>query len=242
MKVCYAILNYGRALEAVQNIVDTVDRENCIISTNKASRVKSKIKGVKVLNCKDKTVAKAKNEILTLAKKDGYDFVFIIEDDCVVKDSSVYQEYIDTMEKFNLGYINYGFGRETNVIFGIPNPAVVLDSQHYAKCYVFNRMPYSMLACFDLNKNEELFDESYSMIELKEYMVRLQEKGIIPFLGFYMDIPNSHEKIEHYDYKRIRLSDIRMMAFEQQKMEAAGISYDPEASVDKLVEWVKDKI
>ena len=48
----------------------------------------------------------------------------------------------------------------------------------------------------DLNKNKEKFNEDLILLEFDEYIIRCHEKEVIPFYGFFFDVPNVWESVE----------------------------------------------
>ena len=55
----------------------------------------------------DVGVGKCKNQALQSMLDEGCQHIFLIEDDVIIKDNSVYHEYIETAIEFNLGHLNF---------------------------------------------------------------------------------------------------------------------------------------
>jgi len=244
MKICYAFLNYHRSPAANLSFISRLPENDVVFATSDPTLIRTVLPTAKnIIDVKGTSIATCKNRLLKEfghAKK--YDYMFIIEDDAVINDFTIFTDYIKLMKQFNLGYINYGCGHETNTIFGVHNPALILTGTKNSESYIFNRLPYAMITGYDLNINNLYYDESYKMIETKEYMIRLVEAKLIPFLGFYLDINDADIRVSHLDNLRKRPTDIQQLMKEQSILADSGKKYTAEDKIEKVLEWVVGKV
>lgn len=70
----------------------------------------------------NKGVCISKNDALKYLMDNGCDHLFLIEDDMLIKDNSVFQKYIDTSKRTGIKHFNYAFHGPANMLNGKPNP------------------------------------------------------------------------------------------------------------------------
>jgi glycosyltransferase involved in cell wall biosynthesis len=77
-------------------------------------------------------VGKSKNKAMKHLYDAGCDYIFIIEDDMLIKDENVFDKYIETYKKSGIHHFNYGpgspFNRKQNIALYI-NGAVSNDQE-----------------------------------------------------------------------------------------------------------------
>lgn len=94
--------------------LDSIDRDsvNQIFVINAGAFLKKTPEDVKLIQCtrNPTVVGIAKNIALREMKNSGYDFLFLMEDDVIVKNSKVFEKYIDTAMDSGLwaGQLSYG--------------------------------------------------------------------------------------------------------------------------------------
>ena len=67
-------------------------------------------------------VAKSKNKAMKHLFNKGCDYIFIIEDDMLIKDKSIFQQYVDAYKTSGIHHFNYGPGSPFNRKQTIQNP------------------------------------------------------------------------------------------------------------------------
>jgi GT2 family glycosyltransferase len=161
-------------------------------------------------------VGKSKNKILRYLYEQNCDYMFIIEDDTLIKDNNVFDEYIKASKRTGIQHFNYGpgtpFNRKQNENFDIhnrhkleqesePNPRKVIDYgdvkislyQHVAGMFSF----FTRKVIEDVGYIDEDF---YNAWEHVEHTYRIIKKGYHPPFWFFADIYNSHNFLtEHRD-------------------------------------------
>lgn len=167
-------------------------------------------------NNKNIGVGKSKNKILKYLYDAGCDYMFIIEDDVIIKDNNVFNEYIKASNTTGIQHFNYGpgtpFNRKQNQKFDIhnrheldqksePNPKKIIDYGNI-KISLFEHVA-GMFSFFTRKVIEEVgyMDENfYNAWEHVDHTYRIIKKDLHPPFWYFADIYNSHEFLsEHTD-------------------------------------------
>jgi hypothetical protein len=179
-------------------------------------------------------VANAKNNIIAHARDKGVRYLFIIEDDVIVKDIRIFYEYINIMEKYNIGLTMYGYGKH-NVRYGVPNPVIRMATDNSDEL-TFNRIHCSEVMGIDLKNNDVLFDTTLDILEIEKYVKECAANKVIPFVGFYPDVYNS------YEYFEVLGESIRVRKYDDVTLERELINREELppicADINVLVEYV----
>lgn len=144
------------------------------------------------------------------------DYFFLIEDDCFVKDTSVFERYIDASKKTGIQHFNYGpgtpFNRKQNVEFDLhnrdsldqsaePNPRTIIDYGDI-KIPLYTHIA-GMFSFFTRKTLEEvgLMDEDYyNAWEHVDHTYRIIKNKMHPPFWYFADIENSEKYLsEHND-------------------------------------------
>lgn len=161
-------------------------------------------------------VGKSKNKILKYLFKKNCDYMFIIEDDTIIKDNNVFAEYIKASKITGIQHFNYGpgtpFNRKQNQNFDIhnrhelsqisePTPRKIIDYGDI-KISLYQHVA-GMFSFFTREVIEEVgyIDEDfYNAWEHVEHTYRIIKKGLHPPFWYFADIFNSHHFLsEHKD-------------------------------------------
>lgn len=139
----------------------------------------------------------SKNKMLTYARSVDATYLFIIEDNIAVKTKKVFKKYIDLMNKFGIGLTMFGFDTY-NMRFGVHNPVLEVETDK-TDCISFNRTHTRGVMGFDLDRNGVLFQEDFKYQGTSIYVKQCVALGVIPFVGFYLDIPEVSTYFEKID-------------------------------------------
>jgi GT2 family glycosyltransferase len=157
-------------------------------------------------------VAKAKNQALRYLLNDNCDYIFLIEDDVIIKDKDIFKKYIDASKITGIQHFNYGpgtpFNRKQNVHFDLhnrhvlqqesdPDPRIVID-YGTTKLTLYTHVA-GMLSFFTRNVIEKVgyFDERFfNAWDHVDHTYRIIKAGYHPPFWWFADIENSHEYIE----------------------------------------------
>ncbi len=158
-------------------------------------------------------IAKSKNRALKYLFEQDCDYYFLIEDDMLIKDSSVFQQYINAYKESGIHHFNYGPGSPFNRKQKIknfdlhnrhlldsdtePNPKLIID---YKSCKIaLYEHIVGMFGFFSktLLKNNlgymcEDFDNCWEHVSSTNYIIKA---GYHPAFWWFADLANSHELI-----------------------------------------------
>jgi hypothetical protein len=245
----FAFLNYGRPLDNViatyQLLFAKWPLATYIFASNKtdqevcdAGLIKNNSHYIQL--DKSPTVAAGKNKILRYAQEKQLKTLFILEDDILIDDVTVIEDYMVILKKYELGLVFFGFGGQINHVFHKANPRLVFTKEGQMPV-MFNSMPCGALMLFNLETNKELFREELKYHDLKEYMVRLKGKNLIPFLGIYMDAYNSFQRLHTVKMDSCRPKNAVESIIEGEVLRRAGMQYQVEGSIDAIIAFLKSK-
>jgi GT2 family glycosyltransferase len=142
-------------------------------------------------------VGKSKNEALTYLLNKGCDHIFLIEDDIFIKDSTVFEKYIQASKSTGIQHFNFSQHGLMNKTFdgtATPNPRVVID---YGKIklplypHCVGAFSYYSKKCLE---EVGLMDERYyNACEHVDHTYEIIKAGMHPPFWYFADIENSWE-------------------------------------------------
>ena len=155
-------------------------------------------------------VAKSKNKALQHLIDNGGDHLFIIEDDMLIKDPTVFQQYVHAHKVSGIHHFNYGPGSPFNrkqVIQNFdlhnrhlldqdtePNPRLIVD---YGTCKIaLYEHTVAMFSFFTREVIEKVgfFPEEYDRCwEHVSYTYRIIKAGYHPYFWWFTDLANSQD-------------------------------------------------
>jgi len=155
-------------------------------------------------------VGKSKNKALKYLYDKGCDYLFLIEDDMIILDSTVFNQYIDAYKVSGIQHFNYGPGspfnrKQTIKNFDLhnrhllsqdtePNPKLILD---YKVCRIaLYEHTVAMFSFFTRNVIEKVgyIDEAfYNAWEHVDHTYCIIKAGYHPPFWWFADLANSHE-------------------------------------------------
>jgi len=165
-----------------------------------------------IQNEKNLGVGKSKNKALKYLYEKACDYIFLIEDDMLILDSTIFQQYVKASKISGIQHFNYGPGspfnrKQTIRDFDLhnrhlldeetePNPRVIIDYKDSkialyrhvtGTCSFYTRKAIDTVGYIDENyKNAwEHVDHTYSIIKA----------NLHPPFWWFADLANSHELI-----------------------------------------------
>jgi GT2 family glycosyltransferase len=155
-------------------------------------------------------VGKSKNKALKYLLDKKCDYIFLIEDDMIVLDSSVFKQYIEASSVSGIQHFNYGPGspfnrKQTIQDFDLhnrhllkqdtePNPKLILD---YKVCKIaLYEHTVAMFSFYTKKVLEQvgLLDENYyNAWEHVDHTYCIIKAGYHPPFWWFADLANSHE-------------------------------------------------
>lgn len=169
---------------------------------------------VNIQNLQNLGVAKSKNKAMKHLYEQGCEYIFIIEDDMIIKDPTVFQQYVEAYKASGIHHFNYGPGSPFNRKQKIqnfdlhnrhlldndtePNPKLVVD---YGTCkialYEHTVAMFSFFTRTLLEQNIgymcEDFDNCWEHVSSTNYIIKA---GYHPPFWWFADLANSHELVE----------------------------------------------
>lgn len=153
-------------------------------------------------------VGKSKNRALRHLYDNGCDYIFIIEDDMLIKDADIFDKYIAAYKKSGIHHFNYGpgspFNRKQNIEFDLhnrhlldqhsePNPRLVIDYGNGVKIALYEHT-VAMFSFFTrevLQKVGYIDEEFYNAWEHVDHTYRIIKAGYHPPFWWFADIVDS---------------------------------------------------
>lgn len=153
-------------------------------------------------------VGKSKNRALRHLYDNGCDYIFIIEDDMLIKDADIFDKYIAAYKKSGIHHFNYGpgspFNRKQNIEFDLhnrhlldqhsePNPRLVIDYGNDVKIALYEHT-VAMFSFFTrevLEKVGYIDEEFYNAWEHVDHTYRIIKAGYHPPFWWFADIVDS---------------------------------------------------
>jgi len=203
--------------EYLNNLLDTIDRVSANISEliiiddgdKKTIHTHPKVNFVKHTSGRI-GVGKAKNLAIQDLFEKGCDYIFIIEDDMLIKDSSIFKQYIEASKVSGIQHFNYGPGSPFNRKQSIqnfdlhnrhllsqdtePNPKLIIDYKT-VKIALYEHT-VAMFSFFTRKVIEEVgyIDEQfYNAWEHVDHTYCIIKAGYHPPFWWFADLANSHE-------------------------------------------------
>jgi GT2 family glycosyltransferase len=139
-------------------------------------------------------VGKAKNIALKYFLENGYEHIFVLEDDVKIIDSLIFSQYIEASKSTGIKHFNYGLHGNHN-LDSSGNP-IVRKSVNYPDGTVIDLYPNILGALsyfhIDTLKNVGLIDESFfNALEHVDHTLQIALKGYHPPFRWFADIKNS---------------------------------------------------
>lgn len=191
--------------------LDSIDKNavDKIFVVNAGAPLKSFIDSeIKVIQCNRNptVVGIAKNIALREMKNAGYEFLFLMEDDVVIKNSLVFQQYIHTAMDSGLwaGQLSYGThgGKKGGNVGEDGNPAPRLTVQYTHHCVDLYRHSLQAFVLYHANTLNHIgyMNESYiNAAEHLDHYFHTYHKKLGCNFWYFPDIKDSSEYLEDLD-------------------------------------------
>ena len=138
-------------------------------------------------------VGKSKNIALRYLQEKDCDYLFLIEDDIVIKNPEVFNTYIKYIETTYLQHFMFGYHGPANKQHGKPNPRIIVDYGDGVEV----ALNYHCVGAFcvytkELLKTIGLFDETYvNAWEHVDHSLLAVKKQAVPAYWWWPDLHNS---------------------------------------------------
>lgn len=242
MNIAVGILNWNRdASQTIGSLKGFAGKVIVCSNDVDIAPLLPEVESVKIIPCPE-NIAKAKNVIINSAREIGATHLFIIEDDIAVKDISVFEKYVELMNTFDIGLTFFGYTNANMVLDGKPNPCIIVKIDQSGSEICCNRHCCSAVFGIDLERNKLMFNEELLVMEHEEYLQRCTDAGVIPFNGFYIDLPESWKYFERLPVKTERVKTVELAKMDRKMMDDAKVVLHLESSADKFLAFVKKAV
>lgn len=145
-------------------------------------------------------VGKAKNQALKLLKDN--DYIFLLEDDIIIKDKTVFEKYIEASRVSGIQHFNFAFhGIDNYKPDGTPAISLKLDySPEVSICLYPNVYgAFSMYTKKCIEKAGLMDEFYYNAMEHVDHTAAIIKLGMHPPFRWFADIADSNKYIEEID-------------------------------------------
>ena len=147
------------------------------------------------------SVGVSKNRLMEFLLESGCDYIFIVEDDMLIKDSNIFKYYINAYKETGIHHMMFGYhgpANKGNISKGKPKPRKIIDynniqialNQHCVGAFCF----YTSKCLKDVGLNNEQFNKNN--FEHVEHSYRLAKAGYSTPYWWWSDLANSSDYIE----------------------------------------------
>lgn len=148
---------------------------------------------------KNKSVGVAKNSALKYLMDKGCEHIFIMEDDMLIKDENIFDEYIKHSVISGIKHLNFGLPNDgKNMVNGKPNPKAIIPYDEGVKIYLYQNLA-GTFSYYDREVIEKIgyFDTNYfnAMEHVDHTFMSIKNNFHTP-MWFFADIENSWKFIE----------------------------------------------
>ena len=147
-------------------------------------------------------VGKAKNLAIKKLMDIGYDYIFLLEDDIVIKNEEVFEKYIEASKLSGIQHFNFAFHGNDNYLPD-GSEAVKMKVEYSKNCAIcLYPNVYGALSFYTRKCIEECgyMDEYYyNALEHVDHTNKIIQKNMHPPFRWFADIANSSKYISEQD-------------------------------------------
>jgi GT2 family glycosyltransferase len=175
------------------------DKIDVLVTVNDGAQYKDPPSaGAYIQHEQNKGVGISKNEAMKYLLDEGCEHIFLIEDDILIKDSNVFQKYIEAARASGLWHLMFGYHGPANKTPDKKiHPRVVIDygdhkialNQHCVGAFCYYHK--------GVLKNVGLMDEAFKNAwEHVEHSYRIVKAGLLPAYWWWPDVANSYDYLD----------------------------------------------
>jgi len=145
-------------------------------------------------------VGKSKNDALEYLLSKDCDHIFLIEDDIIIKDENVFDEYIRCSEITGIKHLNFCLHGEDNKVNGSPHPKKIIDYKDI-KISLYHNI-YGAFSYYHKDVIDEigLMDEEYiNAMEHVDHTMAAIKAGFHPPFRWFADLEDSDNWLDEQD-------------------------------------------
>jgi len=199
-------------------------------------------------------VGKSKNLAFKHLLENKCDYIFLLEDDIIIKDKEVFNKYIEASKLSGIQHFNFAFhGSDNYLPNGAPAERLRVEySKDVAVCFypnVYGAFSFYTKECLD---NVGLMDEEYyNAVEHIDHTYEVYLKGMTSPFRWFADIADSEKYIEELD-RNHEQSTIRKDQswilnfhkaadrFKQKHNIDIRNPYEKQATIQEVIEYIKE--
>ena len=199
-KIGVGVVTYKRP-EFFQKCINSIPNVDTLVVVNDGdpyspSLYPSSVKEV-IQHTKNKSVGVSKNELMRYLIQDGCDHIFIVEDDMLIKNPKVFEEYIKLASASGIWHLNFGYHGPANMLNGVKHPRLVVEYKEGIKLALNSNCVGSFSYYLKgVIKNVGYIDEKFvNCWDHVEHTYRIIKAGLHPPFWWFADLANSDEYI-----------------------------------------------
>ena len=149
-------------------------------------------------NVENLGVGKSKNILFRKLMEKGFEHIFIIEDDMLIKDTNVFNAYINAAEVSGIKHMMFGYHGPANKSNGKPYPRFKVPYNKEVEL-AFNLHCVGSFCYYhkDVLDDVGIFDEQYNNAwEHVDHSYMIAKAGYIPGYWYWPDLSNSYDYID----------------------------------------------
>ena len=147
-------------------------------------------------------VGVAKNLAIKALMSIGYDYIFLLEDDIVIKDENVFEKYIEASRVSGIQHFNFAFHGNDNY-YPDGSPAAKLKIEYSKDCAIcLYPNVYGALSFYTRKCIEEcgyMDEHYYNALEHVDHTNKIIQKKMHPPFRWFADIADSNKYISEQD-------------------------------------------
>ena len=150
-----------------------------------------------VYNPENIGVGKSKNILFRILMNKGFEHIFIIEDDMIIKDQDVFNKYVEASEVSGIKHMMFGYHGPANKRLGKPHPRFKVPYNKEVEL-AFNLHCVGSFCYYhhSVLSDVGIFDEQYNNAwEHVDHSYQIVKAGYLPGYWFWPDLANSYDYI-----------------------------------------------
>lgn len=199
-KIGLGIITYNRQEFFTQcyNSIDKTKIDELVVVNDGTPYTNVNIDCSIIQHSVNKGVGVSKNDAMKHLMSKNCKYIFLIEDDIIIKNNNVFQAYIDAYNITGIKHMMYGYHGPANKQNHIPSPRLIVEykngvkislNQHCVGAFCF----YTKEVLDKVGYNDEVFVNAWEHVE---HSYRIVKEGYLPGYWWWPDITNSNEYLD----------------------------------------------
>ena len=205
MKIGLGLITYNRKeyfkQVAASIPLDKID-EMVVVNDGTPYHNVLSLKEYTIQNKQNLGVAESKNIALQELLRRGCDYIFLQEDDILIKNQKVFEKYIELHKETGIHHFNYALHGLMNKIDSIPNPRLTVNYKNEVKLSLYHHCvgAFSFYTSQVLNE-VGLIDTGFkNAFDHVEHTFRIIKAHKHPPFWWFADLADSSEYLEDFEW------------------------------------------